>query len=438
MPGARRDSVAFTVVVTAMVLSRRAPDPARHRPLGGPGFAGPRDRAGGRCRSARWSAATCGWTATSRSRRRCSRSGCCGAASSRPRRALLLQGIGGFVVGFTDNAEPGGRRAGHRGGQQGALPAAAALVAPRRARRRSSTASSTPAWSASASPSPRTSSTSPRPTTAPTAPGPGGTEALTGTFVLRCLFSPFAHPLFTAFTGIGVGIAVVARSARRARPGAAGRLRLAVAAHAIWNTSTVFGFDSFVGVYLLLMAPGVRRAGRLAVWAAPVRAPDARPRALQRRRRPRADPRHRHRLGRRPRRPSREAARYAREHGGSAGPSGRCATTSRPRSSSASCTTATCAARPPPDFAARGQELRRAHQAPSAPRSRSPDRWYPPDDRLSRRGCRPTAPDADRAGAAAQRRSRRPAAARAPRRRPSSAPPGPRWSTSSRTTSSRG
>ena len=38
--------------------------------------------------------------------------------------------------------------------------------------------------------------------------GPGGTEALTGTFVLRCLISPFAHPLFTTFTGIGVGIAV--------------------------------------------------------------------------------------------------------------------------------------------------------------------------------------------------------------------------------------
>ena len=38
--------------------------------------------------------------------------------------------------------------------------------------------------------------------------GPGGTSALTATFVLRCLFSPFAHPFFTAFTGIGVGIAV--------------------------------------------------------------------------------------------------------------------------------------------------------------------------------------------------------------------------------------
>ena len=31
--------------------------------------------------------------------------------------------------------------------------------------------------------------------------GPGGVEALTGTFIMRCLASPFAHPLFTAFTG---------------------------------------------------------------------------------------------------------------------------------------------------------------------------------------------------------------------------------------------
>ncbi len=42
--------------------------------------------------------------------------------------------------------------------------------------------------------------------------GPGGTEALTATFVVRCLFSPFAHPLFTTFIGVGVGVAVASRS----------------------------------------------------------------------------------------------------------------------------------------------------------------------------------------------------------------------------------
>ena len=39
--------------------------------------------------------------------------------------------------------------------------------------------------------------------------GPGGTEAVTATFVVRCLFSPFAHPLFTTFIGIGVGISML-------------------------------------------------------------------------------------------------------------------------------------------------------------------------------------------------------------------------------------
>ena len=50
-------------------------------------------------------------------------------------------------------------------------------------------------------------------------------SALTGTFVVRCLFSPFAHPLFTTFTGIGVGIAVSSRRPARApRARAAGRV----------------------------------------------------------------------------------------------------------------------------------------------------------------------------------------------------------------------
>ena len=41
---------------------------------------------------------------------------------------------------------------------------------------------------------------------------PGGAEALTGTFLVRGIASPFAHPLFTAFIGIGVGVAVATRN----------------------------------------------------------------------------------------------------------------------------------------------------------------------------------------------------------------------------------
>ena len=54
--------------------------------------------------------------------------------------------------------------------------------------------------------------------------GPGGLAGVTATFVVRCLFSPFAHPLFTAFTGIGVGIAVTTRKPGAAVAGAARRL----------------------------------------------------------------------------------------------------------------------------------------------------------------------------------------------------------------------
>jgi RsiW-degrading membrane proteinase PrsW (M82 family) len=96
--------------------------------------------------------------------------------------------------------------------------------------------------------------------------GPGGVHALTGTFVLRCLVSPFAHPLFTACTGIGVGIAVNSRrrSTRIVAPIAG--YSCAVIAHAVWNTSTVYGPGNFVSVYLILMAPLFLAAVALAVW----------------------------------------------------------------------------------------------------------------------------------------------------------------------------
>ena len=97
--------------------------------------------------------------------------------------------------------------------------------------------------------------------------GPGGSEALTGTFVLRCLFSPFAHPLFTTFTGIGVGIAVGARTrGLRFLAPLAGYV-CAVVAHATWNRSTVYGVQGFVGVYVLMMAPALVAIVCLAVWA---------------------------------------------------------------------------------------------------------------------------------------------------------------------------
>jgi RsiW-degrading membrane proteinase PrsW (M82 family) len=97
--------------------------------------------------------------------------------------------------------------------------------------------------------------------------GPGGVAGVTTLFVIRCVFSPFAHPLFTAFTGIGIGIAVGStnRTVRIMAP--IGGYLCAVTAHALWNTSTVFGFGSFVLAYLVLMVPAFVGMVCLAVWA---------------------------------------------------------------------------------------------------------------------------------------------------------------------------
>ena len=100
---------------------------------------------------------------------------------------------------------------------------------------------------------------------------------------MRCLFSPFAHPLFTTFTGIGVGLAVTLAAALGAVSWrrSVGYL-LAVGAHAAWNASTLWGFSGFVGVYFVLMVPafvGLACAGDL---VAPLGAEDAHRRPVRR------------------------------------------------------------------------------------------------------------------------------------------------------------
>ncbi len=97
--------------------------------------------------------------------------------------------------------------------------------------------------------------------------GPGGTTALTTTFVVRCLFSPFAHPFFTSFTGIGVGIAVASRTRTMRVIAPLSGYLCAVTAHGLWNGSTLYGGGNFLLVYLVLMAPAFLGAVGFAVWA---------------------------------------------------------------------------------------------------------------------------------------------------------------------------
>lgn len=80
------------------------------------------------------------------------------------------------------------------------------------------------------------------------------------TFIVRGMFSPYAHPLFTSMTGIGLGIASHAarRGVKVALP-AVGFL-LAIVLHSVWNTS-LFLSDRLddgllaLGMYFLVMVP---------------------------------------------------------------------------------------------------------------------------------------------------------------------------------------
>ena len=93
----------------------------------------------------------------------------------------------------------------------------------------------------------------------------GGAEDLGSTFVIRGIFSPFAHVLFTGFTGIMIGIGV-------RRGGGAGvvgwfliGLLGATLLHALWNGSAVFATDA-IGLYFTVQVPIFIVAVLLTVW----------------------------------------------------------------------------------------------------------------------------------------------------------------------------
>ncbi|GAA5158874.1 PrsW family intramembrane metalloprotease [Ornithinimicrobium tianjinense] len=81
-----------------------------------------------------------------------------------------------------------------------------------------------------------------------------GTPGLVGLFVLRCLVSPFAHPMFTVCTGLALGWA-----AHRRRASSAGVVLLgylgAVSLHALWNYSAVAAAESFLLVFAVVQLP---------------------------------------------------------------------------------------------------------------------------------------------------------------------------------------
>ncbi len=81
-----------------------------------------------------------------------------------------------------------------------------------------------------------------------------GQQGLTELFILRCIMGPFAHPLFTAFTGIGLGLAVaVMRSPWSRLLVALSGFLIAALLHGIWNLSAATG--NLIGAYVLFQVP---------------------------------------------------------------------------------------------------------------------------------------------------------------------------------------
>ena len=95
----------------------------------------------------------------------------------------------------------------------------------------------------------------------------GGIFAVGITFVLRGVLSPFAHPLFSAMLGIGVGLAATTRSALLRWSAPLGGYLLGVTLHATWNWASLSGLVGFFTGYLAIMVPAFALTIAVATWA---------------------------------------------------------------------------------------------------------------------------------------------------------------------------
>lgn len=97
--------------------------------------------------------------------------------------------------------------------------------------------------------------------------GSDGVVALAATFVVRAVMSPFAHPLFTCMTGIGIGLAAVSRNTAVRVLAPIGGLGLAILLHGTWNFLASSGNFALLGVgYLFVMVPLFLGLVALAIW----------------------------------------------------------------------------------------------------------------------------------------------------------------------------
>ena len=96
----------------------------------------------------------------------------------------------------------------------------------------------------------------------------GGVGSAVGLFIVRCIFAPFAHPFFTSFIGIGIGIAVGARRRDvRVLAPLIGYV-VAVGVHSAWNGSLLLDDGrNAVTTYIFLMVPAFLLLSGFAVWS---------------------------------------------------------------------------------------------------------------------------------------------------------------------------
>ena len=91
----------------------------------------------------------------------------------------------------------------------------------------------------------------------------GGAAAV---FFLRGIMGPFAHPLFTSMTGIGLGAARESDRAGVKWIAPLGGIGMAMLLHALWNLSASYGL-AFFAAYFFIMVPAVIGVGTIAVFS---------------------------------------------------------------------------------------------------------------------------------------------------------------------------
>ncbi len=86
-------------------------------------------------------------------------------------------------------------------------------------------------------------------------------------FVLRCVVSPFAHPLFTCATGIGLGLASRSHNLLVRLGAPVLGFAVAVLLHGAWNLSASSGLNGLLAGYVLFQMPVFVLFGVMAVLA---------------------------------------------------------------------------------------------------------------------------------------------------------------------------